>query len=225
MLITYLYTLLYNDFLSLTPRLIYAYISVSWIGRERKHPEMKRRQTRKVNKRRTQHGSNQRKSVRPRSVGEFLVLSEHEQDLWRNVGQAVTEMRAGASLRQASRKFGLDTRKVLQLARPALRKRRNGRWSATKSDRLLRVLPMPTDKGLVDIGVPDSSQATAVGKYWNAVDDYLGTGETSSLRFFEREFIVDADGRPVPFMTNTNELDRLGSAGNLSFESLYARVA
>ena len=84
---------------------------------------------------------------------------------------------------------------------------------------------MPAPQRLIDIGVPDSAQATLVGKYWNAVDLYLGTGDASSLQFFDGEFIIDADGRPVPFMTDTDELDRLASAGQLSFESLYARVA
>jgi len=152
-------------------------------------------------------------------------MSEHNQELWRNGAQVVTEMRAGASLRQASRKFDLDPRKVLQLVRPALRKRRNGRWAAKKSDRLLRVLPMPTPKGLIDIGVPDSKQATLVGKYWNAVDLYLSTGDSSALWFFQGKYITEAHEGRVPFITDTHELDRLGSAGNMSFESLYARVA
>ena len=73
--------------------------------------------------------------------------------------------------------------------------------------------------------MPDSGQATLVGKYWNAIDHYLGTGDASSLHFFDGEFIIDAAGKPVPFMTDTDELDRLGSAGQLSFETLYARVA
>lgn len=84
---------------------------------------------------------------------------------------------------------------------------------------------MPTAQGLIDIGVPDSGQATLVGKYWNAIELYRGTGDASSLHFFGGEFIIDADGRPVPFMTDTDELDRLESAGQLSFESLYSRVA
>jgi hypothetical protein len=163
--------------------------------------------------------------IPPQSVDQFFAMSEPNQDLWRNSSQVVTELRAGASLRQASRKFDLDPRTVLRLVRPALRKQPNGRWAAKKSDRLLRVLPMPTLKGLIDIGVSDSRQASLVGKYWNAVDLYLGTGDSAALRFFQGKFIVGPDGREIYFMTDANELDHLASAGQLSFESLYARVA
>ncbi len=152
-------------------------------------------------------------------------MSEEHQDLWKNIDQAVTEVRAGASLRQASRKFDLDPRKVAQLARPALRKKRNGRWAAKKYDRLLRILPLPSRKGLIEVATRDSRQATIVGKYWNAVDLYRDTGDASALEQFQREHVTDGEGNPVPLLTDLHELDRLGSAGVLSFESLYARVA
>jgi hypothetical protein len=187
---------------------------------------MKRTQSRhKTKRRRSSRRSSKTRFIQPQSVEEFFAMSEQDQDLWKNGVQVVTEVRVGASLRQASRKFGLDPRKVLHLVRSALRKRRNGRWAAKKSDRLLRVLPMPNPQGLIDIGVPDSGQATLVGKYWNAVDLYLGTGDSSSLQFFQGKYITDADGRRAPFITDTDELDRLASAGQLSFETLYARVA
>src|SRR6266478_4958858 len=84
------------------------------------------------------------KFVPPHTVEEFFAMSERDQEFWSNVGQVVTEMRAGASRSKASRKFGLDPRKVPKLARPALRKLRNGRWAARTHDRLLRVLVIPT---------------------------------------------------------------------------------
>ncbi|MFI5094972.1 MAG: hypothetical protein ACHQIK_16135 [Candidatus Acidiferrales bacterium] len=152
-------------------------------------------------------------------------MSEKDQDLWKNVGQVVTEMRAGASLRQASRKFDLDPRKASQLARPALRKLRNGRWSAKAHDRLLRVLVIPTRKGLSEIGTRDSRQASQLGRYWTAVDRYRDTGDASALREFRGQSIIDASGKRIRLLTNLAELDRLGSAGVLSFESLYAKVA
>ena len=152
-------------------------------------------------------------------------MPTRRQELWDAIGQVTTEVRLGATLTQASWKFDIDPRTVQRLARPALRKLKNGRWAAKKSDRLLRVLPIPSREGLIDIGVGDSRQATAIGKYWNAVDLYLRTGDGSSLQAFQGKDIIDAGGKPVPLMTDIHELDRLGSAGNLSFESLYARVA
>jgi hypothetical protein len=186
---------------------------------------MKRRQTHKVNKRRTPRRSNKKRFVEPQSVEEFFAMSEQHQDLWKNGAQVVTEVRAGASLRQASLKFGLDPRKAPQLVRPALRKLRNGRWAAKKYDRLLRILPLPSRKGLIEVATRDSRQATIVGKYWNAVDLYRDTGDASALEQFQGEHVTDAKGNPVPLLTDLHELDRLGSAGVLSFETIYARVA
>jgi hypothetical protein len=188
---------------------------------------MKRRSKRARRKNRTKRQSTRarRKFVPPITVEEFFAMSEEEQDLWKNVGQAVTEVRAGASLRQASRKFDLNPRKMPQLARPALRKLRNGRWAAKPHDRLLRILVIPTRKGLSEIGTRDSRQASLLGRYWTAVERYRDTGDASALREFRGQHIADASGKRVRLLTNLHELDRLGSAGVLSFESLYARAA
>jgi hypothetical protein len=163
--------------------------------------------------------------VPPRTVEEFFALSERDQERWRNVGHAVTEVRTGASLSKASRKFDLNPREVRQLAPSALRKLRNGRWVAKAHDRLLRVLAIPTRKGLSEIGVRDSRQASLLGRYWNAVDRYRDTGDSSVLREFRGKYIIDASGKRAALLTDLRELDRLGSAGVLSFETLYPRAA
>jgi hypothetical protein len=186
---------------------------------------MKRHRTqRKVSKRRSSRFAKKKLFV-PRTVEEFFMMPEQEQELWNNIVQAVTEVRTGTSLRQASRKFGLDPSTVRRIALSALQKRRNGRWVARTHDRLLRVLVIPTRKGLREIGVSDSRQATLLGKYWTAVDRYRDTGDPSALREFRGKHLIDASGKRVPLLTDLHELDRLGSAGNLSFESLYARAA
>ncbi|MBZ5658008.1 MAG: hypothetical protein LAO56_22325 [Acidobacteriia bacterium] len=183
------------------------------------------RKKRKAAKKRQSSRWFKNKFVSPQTVEEFFAMSEPHQDLWKNIAQAVTEVRAGASLRQASRKFDLDPRKVSQLARPALRKLRNGRWAAKTYDCLLRVLVIPTRKGLHEVGMRDSRQATLLGKYWTAVERYRDTGDASALREFRGKHIIDASGKRVRLLTNLGELDRLGSAGVLSFETLYAKVA
>lgn len=163
--------------------------------------------------------------VAPTSLEEFLAMPRHHQELWGDIGQITTDVRSGASLTQASHKFHRDPRTVQRLAKSALGKLRNGRWAARKSDRLLRVLSLPDPKGLFEIATRDSRQATIVGKYWNAVDFYRDTGDASALKEFQGQHIVDANGNPVPLLTDLHELDRLASAGVLSFETLYARVA
>ena len=86
------------------------------------------------------------------------------------------------------------------------------------------VLVIPTPKGLIEIAVRDSRQRSQLGKYWNAVQRYLATGDAAGLRQFRSMRIADTTGKRVPLVTDVDELDRLGSAGVLSFESLYAGV-
>ena len=66
-------------------------------------------------------------------------------------------------------------------------------------------------------------EASKAGKHSAAVQRYLETGDDRALRRFKGKYVVDAEGNRVPLLTDTDELDRLGSAGELSFESLYVR--
>jgi len=127
------------------------------------------------------------------------------------------------SLRKAARQFELDPRKVLKFAGSVLRKRKNGRYSAKPSDRLLRVLAVPTANGPREITTRDSKQASLLGQYWSAIQSYLQTGDDSELRKFKGQSVVAQSGETFPLITNLAELDRLASAGVFSFESLYAR--
>jgi hypothetical protein len=135
-------------------------------------------------------------------------------------------MRAGdVSLRQASREFGVDPRTVVKRGGTALRKSATGRYEAKKSDRLLRVLVFPTHDGTREIAVRGSRRASLLGDYWAAVQKYLQTGDASGVKRFRGKKIEDANGKQLSLITDLAELNRLGSAGVFSFESIYARVA
>ncbi len=152
------------------------------------------------------HRSNNRKFVELKTLEDFLALPERKQELWGDVGQIVTKVREGSTLAEPCREFGRDVRTVRRLAKPALRKRRNGRWGAKRSDRLLRVLQIITPEGRQEIGVRDSRQASMLGEYWNAVDRYRDTGDTSALQKFRGKHVIDADGKQVPLLTDVEVL-------------------
>lgn len=153
-------------------------------------------------------------------------MSENAQERWTLVAHVISKMRKEkTSLPKASREFHIDPRTVARLGKPALRKKKNGQYAAKASDRLLRVLVIPTAKGLQEVAVTNSRDASILGKYWDAVQDYLQTGDSSALRQLEGIRIKDANGLVILLLTDVNELDRLGSAGVLSFESLYAKAA
>ena len=79
------------------------------------------------------------------------------------------------------------------------------------------------NKGPVEVATRDFREASKAGKHSSAVQRYLETGDDSALRRFRGKYIIDAQGNRVALLTDTDELDELGSAGELSFESLYAR--
>lgn len=164
------------------------------------------------------------KPSRPRTVKQFFAMSPRSQDEWTRTTHVVSRMRDGASLRQASREVGLHPRTVVRLAGSALRRRADGRYVARPGDRLLRVMRMPTRTGLRALGLRDSRQASQLGKHGAALDWYFETGDASRLKEFKGKYITDVNGRRIPFLTDLEQLDRLGNAGVLSFETIYARA-
>jgi hypothetical protein len=130
-------------------------------------------------------------------------------------------MRHHVTLAKAANEFNISPSTVVELGRPALRKR-NGRYVVSKTDRLLRVLTILSAEGKKEIATRDSRQASLVGGHWAAVQRYLQTGDDTALLKFENKRVIDANGRRHQFLTNLEELDRLASAGVLSFESIYA---
>ena len=157
---------------------------------------------------------------------QYLAKPPRFQNLWDRVVSVISQIRSQrTSLQQTSREMGISPRTVLRYGRSALKRGGNGRYQATKTDRLLRMLMIPTPGGPREIAVRSSRAASLLGDYWNAVQGYLETGDKSRLAKFQGKSVTDASGAKLPLLTDLNELDRLGSAGVLSFESLYRRVA
>jgi len=188
---------------------------------------MKRRKhlkRRKTTGKRPANRQARNKDLAPRTAKQYFAKSVEFRDKWTRVTHVISRMRTdGISLKRASREFGLSTSTVIRLAKPALRKRK-GRYAAKPTDKLLRLLVIPTRKGLLEIAMRDSRQASRVGEYWAAVQKYLRTGDASAIEEFRRRGITDASRKRISLLTNLEELDRLASAGVLSFESLYAGV-
>ena len=130
-------------------------------------------------------------------------------------------MRDGASLREASEEFGLAASTFVELGRAVLRKK-NGRYVAAKTDRLLRVLTILTAQGKKEIATRDSRQASLIGRYWATVQRYLQTGDDSVLLKFKKARVLGASGKRHRLLTDLPELVRQASAGVLSFNSMYA---
>ena len=160
----------------------------------------------------------------PRTAEQLAAQSERFKSLWDRIIGTISRMRTEkVSLERASREIGASPRTVKRWAGSALKKGSSGKWSPNKNDNLLRVLVVPTEKGKRAIGVRGFRQASLLGKYWDEVENYLQVGDSSGLKQFHGKRIHAANGEVIPYLTDLAELRRLGSAGVLSFESLYAR--
>lgn len=167
--------------------------------------------------------SRKKKFIAPRTLEQFDSLTARDQDRWKKVVQVPTLMRRERlSLTKAAQKAGVDRRTALALGRSAFRKR-NGRYNPTRNDHLLRPVVIPTREGQRVIAVRDWRKTVLLAEYWNAVQKYLESGDASALEQFRDIHITDAAGVELPLLVNLDDLNRLGNAGSLSFESLYAR--
>jgi hypothetical protein len=166
-----------------------------------------------------------RKLMTIKTVEEFFALPEGARETLIGVANVPSRMRStGGSMSKTALECGVPRLMVIRVGGSALRKLNNGRYVAKDHDRLLRVLVVVVKgKGLMEIATRDSRQASKAGKHSAAVQRYIETGDDSVLAKFNRKHIVDATGKRVALLTDLDELDRLGSAGVLSFESLYAR--
>jgi hypothetical protein len=167
---------------------------------------------------------NQRRQIisrAPTTARQYHAMSQKDQETWDSVAHVISKIRHGVPLPKASKEFGIAPSTVVELGRPAVRKK-NGRYVATKTDHLLRVVTILTAKGKKEIATRDSRQASLIGSHWAAVQKYLQTGDDSALLRFKGIKVTDAIGKRHLLLTDLAELNRLASAGVLSFESMYA---
>jgi hypothetical protein len=166
-----------------------------------------------------------KKPTAPRNEAQYAAKPETFKDTWERVIEAISKMRnSKVSLTQAAREARVSPRTVTKYGKSALLKGKSGKYAVKKSDNLLRVLSIPTAEAPRTIAVRGSKQASLLGEYWNAVHRYLQTGDTSKLKEFHGQKITDASGIEIPLLVDPAVLNHLGSAGVLSFESIYART-
>ena len=167
-----------------------------------------------------------RKSKAPRTVEQYFAQPTRQQARLANVAHALTSMRAeGLTLKEAARKFHLAPSTVLKYGGGGIKKNTAGRYEARASDRMPRALAFLSPRGVREIVVRGSREASKLSKYWIAVEQFLETGDDSLLRRFQGATVTDAFGQSIPLITDLDRLEHLGSAGVLSFESIYARIA
>jgi hypothetical protein len=165
--------------------------------------------------------------VAPRTPQQYLAMSPNEQDLWDAISQVPGRMRSdNVSLAEACRDLGVSPDEVLRLARPAFRKLADGQYVAKARDEIFRMLCILSEEGgLVEFPVTDSREASLIGRFWNAVQQYLRRGDPFELNSLRHRTVRDSTGKRSHLLTNLKEIERQAYAGVLRFESIYGAIA
>ena len=163
----------------------------------------------------------------PRSASDFFRRPKAFQERWRRGLRAVSLMRnKKLSLRKASIESEVDSRFVRLWMAAALRKSAGGRYTARPSDRLLRVLKLPSAEGpsIIEVPTRDSREAALNSRYWRSVAHFSRTGDETVFVRLRRKTLLDADGRRIRLVFDPDVLHLLGDAGHFTFEGIYAQT-
>jgi len=82
----------------------------------------------------------------------------------------------------------------------------NGIWIAKKFDRIYRVLKINENGKEMSIETSNSKTASIIGKYHNAVKQFLNTGDSKTLKQFKKIKIKDSNGNIHTLETNLQKL-------------------
>jgi len=115
--------------------------------------------------------------------------------------QVLSEARKSrGSLSKISKKNGISSSTVIHNTN-AFRKTRR-RWTAKRSDKIPRVIKINEKGREVSIEINDSRTASLIGRYHNAVKQFLNTGNKKALKKFRKKKIKDIHGNLHSFETN-----------------------
>jgi hypothetical protein len=154
--------------------------------------------------------------LRASQTHDLIGNEEYEQAL-----EALSRMRQGWSLTQASLAVGTTPRIVKHYVGSALQRDENGRWEPKANDRLHRRMRFLDERGVYPVEPADAREAGKLSAYWHAVHHFLTTGDAREVAGFWLERLRTRQGESLPFVTDRHQLARLGYAGELRFEDLY----
>ena len=126
----------------------------------------------------------------------------------------------GFSLTRATREAHTTPKTARKNVGRVLIRSKSGRYATTTSDRLTRHVWFLTKKGKVEVAVRGSRPASRVAQHSAAVHQFLKTGDSGPLDAFQGQAIRSRN-KTYFFLTDSEALERLANAGEVSFERLY----
>ncbi len=157
-----------------------------------------------------------RPSKNVRGSKQLEALSRRERMAHTRALEAVSLMRRQRlTVREAARRAGTTPRTVQHYAGSAL-ERRGHRIRAKRGDNLIARMPVLTSHGPRDLDVKGSRNRSLVGQHWNAVADYLHSGNTDQLEPLAGKHVSGFD-----LLTDIDEIDYWAPREPFNFEEIY----
>lgn len=148
---------------------------------------------------------NYRKKKTPIYKRRWNVLTPKQKSLRKiSLGVLSQSRQSKKSLSKLAKENGISLKAVLHNTN-AFRKL-NSRWIPKKFDKIPRVMIINENGREVSIELNDSRRAALVGKYHNAIKQFLSTGNNSKLAKFQNKRIKDIDDKWHSFETETEKI-------------------
>jgi hypothetical protein len=168
-----------------------------------------------------------RRQPAPRNADDFFRRPPAFQKRWRRGLHAVSLMiNKKLSLHEACVEAEVDSRFVRRWMSSALRRGAGGRYIAKPSNKLLRVLKLPSAEGpsIIEVATRDSREGALIARYWRLVAKFLRTGDETVFAGLGRKTVRDSSGKRIRLVFDPEILQLLGDAGQLDFEGIYAQT-
>jgi len=127
--------------------------------------------------------------------------------------------RDSVSIQVASREEGTTPATVKKYLPASLRRSKSGRWDATRSDRYVRLLSVPSPHGPVIVRARGSKEARFASAYLASLSRWARTEKSYELAPFHGKKIGNFE-----LVTASRTLKALADAGLLQIDSLYAAL-
>jgi hypothetical protein len=136
--------------------------------------------------------------------------------------KALQELKIGVSQKAAANKHGVSVERLRRYVRENTSASfKHKKWVIV--DRRPALMLIASRGKIYFIPVSYRSRSR-VGKYWNAVNKFLGTNDATYLKRYVGKGIRDAEKHFHPWETDPNVLRKLDSIGDFDFTEIYHNV-
>lgn len=142
----------------------------------------------------------------------------------KKIDTAIREMHEGCSLTGAAKSARISPERLRRYLKSYdIATRVGSKWVIT--DNRPRRVPIIVGSNVKAVIVPNFAEASKAGRYSNAVNRFINSGELEHIAPFDGDGVRDLKGKLHPFETNPNNLYRHAMKDEQQFHEIYQIIA